>query len=437
MTFTRHAEAALERALADRWHCLSDVTAARALRDAGALDSTISGSGLPLAGVPYVAKNAFDIAGIVTLAGGPYPTRPTLPTHPTIATPARHDAALVQMLSRAGAILVGAAHMDEYAYGFLGDNPHHGRVVNPAAPSCYTGGSSSGSAAAVAAGIVPFAIGTDTNGSIRVPAALCRIFGLKPTHGALSLDGCFALAPSLDHAGVLASSLDMLARVWLALAPGHAPPPLQTLWGDVRIGWASGPYRRLASDMVRHAFDALRQSAADTPDVALPDPLACLETASVITGFEAAQQHRARLATMPDRYGEAVTRRLRAAMAIPSSTYQRARATQHAVRQQVAAQFETAGVDVIVAPVAPVNSVVKGQSTCRLDGRELSVPDALGLFTRPFSLTGFPVMTVPATAAPPGMPGMGSLSTAIQVIAPPGREDRLFAFASQWQRTGF
>jgi len=168
------------------------VTADRALAAADAVDSARAvGKPLgPLAGVPFAVKNLFDIEGLPTLAGSKIRRDAPSPTR---------DATLVQRLTAAGAILVGALNMDEFAYGFVTENAHDGPVRNPHDPTRIAGGSSGGSAAAVAAGLVPLTLGSDTNGSIRIPAGLCGVFGLKPTYGRLSRQGVFPFVESLDQ----------------------------------------------------------------------------------------------------------------------------------------------------------------------------------------------------------------------------------------------
>ncbi len=181
------------------------VTAERALAEAAAVDAALGAGRDPgaLAGVPFAVKNLYDVAGLATIAGSRIDRdRP----------PAARDAALVRRLSAAGAILVGALNMDEYAFGFSTENTHHGPTRNPHDPSRIAGGSSGGAGAAVAASLVPLALGSDTNGSIRVPAALCGIFGLRPTFGRLSRAGMRLFAASLDVGGPFARSAEDLAH---------------------------------------------------------------------------------------------------------------------------------------------------------------------------------------------------------------------------------
>src|SRR6202049_2164769 len=195
-------EAALAR-IAKHDHVLNsftDVTADRARAKARALDAAIAaGSNVgPLAGVPFAVKNLFDVQGLSTRAGSKINRD---------LKPAPRDATLIERLEAAGAILVGALNMGEYAYDFTGENVHDGPSRNPHDESRMTGGSSGGSGAAVAGGLFPLALGSDTNGSIRVPSSFCGIFGLKPTYGRLTRAGSFPFVFAFDHLGPFARSV--------------------------------------------------------------------------------------------------------------------------------------------------------------------------------------------------------------------------------------
>src|SRR6185295_7246691 len=218
------AEAALAQVAArgPAINALSTVLAEQARADAGRVDATM-GAGRdpgPLAGLPFAVKNLFDVAGITTLAGSRINReRPA----------ARRDAAAVAALLRAGAVLVGTLGMDEYAYGFTGENSHYGPVRNPHDGARVSGGSSGGSGSAVGAGLVPLALGSDTNGSVRVPAALCGVFGLKPTYGRVSRAGSVLFAASFDHVGVLGRSVrDVTAALDLMQGPDPEDPVCAT-----------------------------------------------------------------------------------------------------------------------------------------------------------------------------------------------------------------
>ncbi len=208
-------------ALNPKLGAFTDVLAARALQRADALDATRArGEALgPLAGVPFAVKNLFDIAGLPTRAGSKINRD---------RAPATEDATLIERLEDAGAILVGALNMGEYAYDFTGENAHYGPSHNPHDLSCMTGGSSGGSGAAVGGGLVPLALGSDTNGSIRVPSSLCGVFGLKPTYGRLSRAKTFPFVDSFDHLGPFARSVADLAASYDAMQGRDRADPAQS-----------------------------------------------------------------------------------------------------------------------------------------------------------------------------------------------------------------
>jgi Asp-tRNA(Asn)/Glu-tRNA(Gln) amidotransferase A subunit family amidase len=207
-------------------NAFTDVTAERALTEAEGVDAAVAGGAdLPLAGVPFAVKNLFDIEGVVTRAGSKINRE---------NPPATADATLVSNLRKAGGILMGGLHMGEYAYDFTGENVHDGNCLNPHDPGRMSGGSSSGSGSAAASGMVPVTLGSDTNGSIRVPSSFCGLFGLKPTYGRLSRHGTYPFVGSLDHLGPLARSARDLALVFdvlqgrdPAILPRRTGPSLQ------------------------------------------------------------------------------------------------------------------------------------------------------------------------------------------------------------------
>jgi len=212
-------EAALKRIAAAEpaINAFTDIVAERAKKRATEIDA---GRHLgPLMGVPFAVKNLFDIAGLPTRAGSKINLDGPI---------AKRDGALVRKLEAAGAILVGGLNMGEYAYDFTGENAHYGPSRNPHDPTRMTGGSSGGSGAAVAAGEVPLALGSDTNGSIRVPASLCGLFGLKPTYGRLSRAGSFPFVDAFDHLGPLARSTEDLALSFDAMQGWDPDDPVCT-----------------------------------------------------------------------------------------------------------------------------------------------------------------------------------------------------------------
>jgi len=254
------AVAAIARITAEnsRLGAFTDPTFDRALKEADAVDAAVkTGAAPPLAGVPYAVKNLFDIEGVVTRAGSRINR-----DNP----PATTDATAIARLSRTGAVLLGGLNMGEYAYDFTGENVHDGPSRNPHDPSRMSGGSSGGSGTAVAAGMVAASLGSDTNGSIRVPASFCGLFGLKPTFGRLSRAGAFPFCASLDHIGPLARSALDLALLFDALQgldprdpaqvrrrPIAAENEIRKGVADLRIAVAGGYFR------ARHAGSPRRR----------------------------------------------------------------------------------------------------------------------------------------------------------------------------------
>src|SRR5438105_1426222 len=207
-------------------NCFTDVTADRARAKARAIDAAIAAgnSAGPLAGVPFAVKNLFDVRGLATRAGSKINRD---------LTPAKRDAALIERMEAAGAVLVGALNMGEYAYDFTGENVHDGPSRNPHDTTRMSGGSSGGSGSAVGGALVPIALGSDTNGSIRVPSSLCGRFGLKPTYGRLSRAHTFPFVASFDHLGPFARTTRDLALAYDAMQGHDADDPV---CADRRVG---------------------------------------------------------------------------------------------------------------------------------------------------------------------------------------------------------
>ncbi len=303
-------EAALARiaALNGTYNAFTSVLAERARRKAVSIDAAIAAgkaSG-PLAGVPFAVKNLFDIEGLATLAGSKINAD---------QAPAARDAVLIRRLESAGAILLGGLNMGEYAYDFTGRNAHVGPSRNPRNPAHMTGGSSGGSGAAVAGGLVPLALGSDTNGSIRVPASLCGVFGLKPTYGRLSRAGTFLFCDSLDHLGPLARSAHDLAASFDAMqGPDSADPvcterpPEATLprlaegITGLRIAIAGDYFDRQLEPVAAEAVSTVARALGATRRVVLPDAARARGCAYLITAAEGGTLHLPRLRTRADDY---------------------------------------------------------------------------------------------------------------------------------------
>lgn len=428
-------EAALTRisAIDGRTNAFTDLLAERARGTAASLDARIAAGGEPgpLAGVPFAVKNLFDVAGLPTRAGSRINRdRP----------PASRDGALVRRLEAAGAILVGALNMGEYAYDFTGENIHDGPSRNPHALDHMSGGSSGGSGSAVAAGLVPLALGSDTNGSIRVPSALCGIFGLKPTYGRLSRAGSFPFVASLDHLGPMARSVAGLALSYDAMQgpdpedPAMAERPVEPVTtaldrgaGGLRIAGLGGHFGRHADADAFAAVARVARALGASETVELPEAARARAAAYIITASEGAALHRGRLRERPDEFDPAVRDRLLAGSALPAGWILQAQKFRRWFQEQAMRLFEH--VDILLAPATPCRAPRIGQTEFVLDGVTLPVRANLGIFTQPISFIGLPVVAVPVWLD-------DGLPLGVQVIAPPWREEWALRVARQLEREG-
>ena len=429
----RIAEAALLR-IRERDTLLNSFTAIveeRALARAQAIDaSRAAGEPLgPLAGVPFAVKNLFDIKNLPTLAGSKVNRD---------APPALRDAALVERLETAGAILVGALNMGEYAYDFTGENVHDGAAHNPHDIERMSGGSSSGSGAAVGGGLVPLALGSDTNGSIRVPASLCGIFGLKPTYGRLTRARSFPFVASLDHVGPLARSVRDLALAYDAMQgvdaddgacadrPAEpAAPQLSRGAEGLRVAVAGGYFKCRSAETLA-AVDRVAAALGANRDIDIPHADTARSAAFIITASEGASLHLDRLRARAHDFDPAVRDRLIAGAMLPASLVVKAQKFRRWYRDRVVELFRE--VDAILAPATPCTAPLIGQQMFMLDETELPVRANLGLYTQPISFIGLPVVAVPVPLAP--------LPIGVQIIAAPWREDVALRIAHELESKG-
>ena len=406
----------------------------RALSDADAIDRRLA-SGQepgPLAGVPFAAKNLFDVAGLTTLAGSKINADKPV---------ASRDATAVARLRAAGAVLVVTLNMDEYAYGFSTENTHYGPTRNPRDPSRIAGGSSGGSAAAVAGGLVPVTLGTDTNGSIRVPAALCGVFGLKPTFARVSRAGVVPLAWSFDHVGPFARDVADLAAAFDAIAGPDARDPAcatrpATRCADVlergidglRIAVLGGHFARLAADEALAAVAGVASALRVRREVTLPEAHRARAAAQVITACEAGAYHLDNLRSRAADFDPMTRDRLLAAALLPAAAYLGAQRFRAWFRARVAEVFGQA--DVLLAPTTPWTAPAIGAPwTTRVDGIEVPTRGHLGVFTQPLSFIGLPVISVPVVAP-------GTLPVGVQLVAAPFQEAALFRVAARLEAEG-
>ncbi|WP_456776931.1 AtzE family amidohydrolase [Bradyrhizobium sp. USDA 4369] len=413
-------------------NAFTDVTAERARAKAGEIDAAIAAGKAvgPLAGVPFAVKNLFDVQGLPTRAGSRINRD---------RAPAQRDATLIARMEAAGAVLVGALNMGEYAYDFTGENVHDGPSRNPHDPTRMSGGSSGGSGSAVGGGLVPIALGSDTNGSIRVPSSFCGIFGLKPTYGRLSRARSFPFVMSLDHLGPFARSVEDLALAYDVMQ-GPDPDdaacttrPLEPASGrlsqgldGLRIGLAGCHFQ---TNLFPEAAEAVARVAAAlkvTEVIEVPEAARARAAAYVISTTEGASLHLDRLRTRPHDFDPAVRDRLIAGAMIPAPLVDRAQKFRRWYRAKVLELFTS--VDVLIAPATPCIAPKLGQTTFMLDGVELPVRANIGIHTQPISFIGLPVVAVPIPLEP--------MPIGVQIIAAPWCEHVALRVAHALQQLG-
>ena len=418
-------------------NAFTDVCAARARARADELDTLLLNRGgdlatLPLLGVPFAVKNLFDVAGLTTRAGSRIEReRP----------PARRDAPLVARLEEAGAVVVGALNMDEYACGFTTENPHDGPTRNPHDPLRIAGGSSGGSAAAVAAGQVPLALGSDTNGSIRVPASLCGVFALKPTYGRLPRNGTYPFVSSLDHLGPFARHAADLAAAYDAMQ-GPDPrdpacvarpvePTLPTIAHRVdalRVGVLGDWFHEMALPEARTAVATVAEALDARETVMLPQVARARAAAILVTAAEGAALHLANLRKRPQDFSPLARDWLLAGTLVPAPWVQQAQRLRRWFALRAAELLRE--FDILLAPSTPcVAPFLKEHEPVAADGPSPPRP-SLGALTQPISFIGLPVVSVPVWGCHPRLP------IGVQVIGAPWREDLVLRVAHHLQQTG-
>jgi 1-carboxybiuret hydrolase len=411
-------------------NAFTSVVADRAREKAKAIDANHASRAAPLAGVPFAVKNLFDVKGLATVAGSKINR-----DHASAAK----DSLLIERLEAAGAILVGALNMGEYAYDFTGENVHDGAARNPHDLTRMTGGSSSGSAAAVAGGLVPLSLGSDTNGSIRVPASHCGIFGLKPTYGRLTRARSFPFVTSLDHLGPFARSVRDLALSYDAMqgrdmedpvcAQRDAEPvtPLVERGAEaLRIAIAGGYFQKGAFPEAKEALARVAKALNVKREIEIPEAERARSAAYIITTSEGAALHLDRLRTRARDFDPAVRDRLIAGAMVPASLVVKAQKFRRWYRAEVLKLFDD--VDAILAPAAPCTAPKIGQHTVVIDGVEMPIRPNLGLYTQPISFIGLPVAAIPVPLAP--------MPIGIQIIAAPWREDVALRIAHTLETMG-
>jgi AtzE family amidohydrolase len=418
-------------------NCFTEITTETALLDAEKIDREIAAGKNPglLAGVPFAVKNLFDIQGLTTLAGSKINAE---------NPPATQDATAIAKLKQAGAILVGALNMDEYAYGFVTENSHYGATRNPHDINRVAGGSSGGSAAAVAAGLVPITLGSDTNGSIRVPAALCGVYGFKPTYGRLSRAGVALFSSSFDHIGTFARSVEDTAIAFDILQGYDDRDPICTKNPNVetrhitslphidnidgiKIAIASAYFTQKAEPEALEAVQKVADALNVKNYITIPEAHRARAAAFVITAVEGANLHFQKLRDRSQDFDPATRDRFLAGALIPSQWYIQAQRFRQWYRDKVREIFTN--VDVIIAPTTPITAPLIGQETMILDGEEILVRPYLGQFTQPLSFIGLPVLSVPIQRE-------NALPLGVQIIAAPYNEAKILQVAGLLEKMG-
>ncbi|HAX78101.1 MAG TPA: AtzE family amidohydrolase [Cyanobacteria bacterium UBA11372] len=414
-------------------NCFTAVLSDTAMAEAEKIDLAIASGKNPgaLAGVPFAVKNLFDIGGITTLAGSKINAE---------KPPAIGDATAIVRLKQAGAVLIGALNMDEYAYGFVTENAHYGATHNPHDLTCIAGGSSGGSAAAVAGGLVPLTLGSDTNGSIRVPAALCGIFGLKPTYGRLSRGGTVLFSSSFDCIGPFGRSVRDIATVFDILQgtderdpvctkrnPEPCLPQLSQGIEGLRIAIAGDYFTKNAYPEALEAVQQVARALNVTEYVTLPEPHRARAAAYIITAAEGANLHLDDLRSRPHDFDFATRDRFLAGALIPADWYIQAQRFRQWFRDRVREVFQN--VDIILAPTTPYPATPIGQQKIVIDDEEILVRPNLGLFTQPLSFIGLPIISVPIQRP-------NALPLGVQIIAAPYNEALILRVAAVLEAMG-
>jgi aspartyl-tRNA(Asn)/glutamyl-tRNA(Gln) amidotransferase subunit A len=346
------------------------------------------------AGPTLAVKDIFDTAGVRTTYGSAV-FGDQVPAE---------TAASVALLEQAGYAMVGKANLHEFAWGITSENDHYGWVPNPTAPGRVAGGSSGGSAAALAAGLVDAALGSDSGGSIRIPAACCGVVGLKVTFGAVPIEGCWPLAPSYDTAGPMARDVEGCERMMEAMAPGYARADVASL-ADLRAGLA---WTDTADPLVRARVEEVAALFPSCRPVDLPPP------DGVYTGFarEVVEVHGDLFRDHADLYGPTVAHKMRASLQITDAEVETALRARELYRERVAGLMED--LDVILTPTVPMVAPPSGVGDLELRGRMLSLTFA-------WNAVGAPALALPCGPAEDGLPA------SVQLLGKPGDDALVLA----------
>ena len=366
----------------------------------------------PLAGIPACVKDIIDHQGRVTTCGSYF-----------FAETATETAPSIQRLEAAGAVIIGRANLHEWAFGFNSENAHWGSVRNPWDRNTSAGGSSGGSAAAVAAGITPIAIGTDTGGSVRVPAALCGTFGLKVTYGRIPTEGVFPLVPSIDTVGPLADSMENIDRAYRAMSGDdrHQEPPSHLRLGVPEPWFGMAPMEDETSASFAATVATLRDHGHEVHPIEMPDVIPTRQLIDAI-GEEVSAAHK-EFRARGERYDPAVESRIELAESVTAEATAAARDWQTMIRQRFADAFAT--VDFLLTPTTPVRYKMIGQDMIG-DRNHRAV---LSYFTALVNHALHPALALP-------MAGTGSPPSSIQLVGDLGSEPDLIGFGRTLEDAG-
>lgn len=390
-----------------------------------------AGEKLPLAGVPFAVKDLMHVAGYVTTCGSKV----------LAGNRATSDATVVKRLVNAGAIVIGKLNLYEFAFGFTGENPHYGDCINPWDPTRIPGGSSSGSGVAVATGICPLTLGSDTGGSIRMPAALNNLVGLKPTYGRVSRAGVLPLSWSMDHVGPMARTVEEVAVALQIMAGSDPeddstsarpvpdyPAELQGRLKGLKIGvqhaWFGENLEPAVADAFTKALDKLKTLGAQIVEVNLPHLSEVVGAHRAIIFSEASSYHRPLLEKQAADYGDLVRPLLQTGLFLTAVDYLHAQRVRRLVRAAWKPVFDQ--IDALATPTLPMLAPKRGQQVANLPGGEKPLVQAVLNFTLPFDLSGHPAVSVPCGFAD-GQP------IGLQLVGKPFGESTILRIGHQYQ----
>jgi aspartyl-tRNA(Asn)/glutamyl-tRNA(Gln) amidotransferase subunit A len=387
-----------------------------------------------LHGIPIALKDIIAVKGVRMTCGSRI-----LGDH--LST---RDATVVGRLREAGAVLLGTLHLHEFAWGATSINPHFGNARNPWNPDRIPGGSSGGSAAAVAASMAMATLGTDTGGSVRIPSSLCGTTGLKPTYGRVSCDGVFPLCHSLDHVGVLAKNARDAALVLSVIAGADSRDPASVHQSvpeysqglgenirGIRVGCLRGFFAEDLSDEVKggveRAVGHLRDLGAQVEELSLPLMNYVPGASLAIMTAESYAVHERFLRERAHEYGADVRLRLLMGAMVSASQYLKAQRFRRLLCEQTAEAMKR--LDVLVAPTTPIPATSLGQELITIGNKQIAVGTCLSRLTRPANLTGLPAISVPCGFSTEGLP------LGLQIIGRPFEEATVLRVAHAYQAT--